>query len=133
VPFSDSCEDATTIPETGGRFIGNTATANPNYDASCDSASSLPPGAPDQVLRLELSEPRRVVLDMRGSAYHTLLAVREASECPGEELPFACFPDLGFIESYLDLDLDAGAYLVQIDGYDGDAGPWQLDVFTAPR
>ena len=132
VPFSDDCETAAVIPETGGHFSGNTATAGANYVASCDSAWSEPPGAPDQMLRLSLTEPRRVIFDMRGSEYETLLVVRRADECPGAELEFGCSPNFGLADSYLDLTLDSGDYFVQIDGYDQASGPWQLEVFTAP-
>lgn len=132
VPFSDSCEKALLIPESGGRFYGNTATLTPSYDASCDYSRTVPPGSPDQMLRLNLSEPRRVVFDMRGSEYDTLLVVRSAESCPGDEVSFGCSPSLGLGPSYLDLDLPAGEYFVQIDGYAGAAGPWQLDVFTRP-
>jgi hypothetical protein len=47
------------------------------------------------------------------------------------ELPLACAPGYRAGRSYLDLDLQAGDYFIQIDGYDGDAGAWKLDVFTA--
>ncbi|HEY6726039.1 MAG TPA: hypothetical protein VI197_18520 [Polyangiaceae bacterium] len=132
VPFSDDCETAAVIPETGGHFYGNTATLGPNYEASCDSARSGPPGAADQMLRLSLSEPRRVIFDMRGSEYDTLLVVREGDTCPGAELASACSPNFSVADSYLDLQLPSGDYFVQIDGYAGDSGPWQLEVFTAP-
>lgn len=132
VPFSDDCETAAVIPETGGQFSGNTATLGPNYEASCDYSRTEPPGASDQMLRLSLSEPRRVVFDMRGSEYDTLLVVRKADACPGAELAFACSPNFGVAASYLDLELESGDYFVQIDGYAGASGPWQLEVFTAP-
>lgn len=130
VPFSDTCDQAITIPETGGTFVGNTATVNADYGASCDFVLRVPPGAPDQLLKLALSRPRRVILDMRGSEYETLLLVRSGDECPGEEVVQACAPDFGSGYSYLDLSLDTGDYYIQIDGYDGAAGPWQLEVFT---
>jgi len=38
------------------------------------------------MLRLELTAPQRVVFDMRGSEYYTLLDVRKATSCPGEEV-----------------------------------------------
>jgi len=132
VPFSDDCETAAVIPETGGHFSGNTATAGANYVASCDYSRTEPPGGADQMLRLSLSEPRRVIFDMRGSEYDTLLVVRRADACPGEELAFGCSPNFGLGDSYLDLELASGDYFVQIDGYAQDSGPWQLEVFTAP-
>jgi hypothetical protein len=80
-------------------------------------------------LRLELDEPKRVVFDMRGSSYRTLLQVRRGPECPGESVTFGCAPALGTGPSYLDMQLPAGTYNVFVDGYDGEKGPWQLDVF----
>jgi hypothetical protein len=76
--------------------------------------------------------PHRVIFDMQGSDYATMLSVREGRFCPGAELPDACTRTFRGAPSYLDLDLQAGDYFVQIDGYDGASGPWKLDVFTAP-
>jgi hypothetical protein len=132
VPFSDDCESAIVIPEIGGHFLGNTAALGANYAASCDNVRSEPPGAPEQMLRLNLSEQRRVIFDMRGSEYETMLVVRSADGCPGDEVALGCSPNFGLGESYLDLALPAGDYFVQIDGYYGASGPWQLDVFSAP-
>lgn len=132
VPFSDDCEQVVTIPESGGRFSGNTGNAFPDFSAGCDVGGQSPGGAPDQILRLRLTEPRRVVLDMQGSAYQTMLSVRAGDLCPGAELPLSCAPGYPATRSYLDLNLQAGDYFVQIDGYDGDYGAWKLDVFTSP-
>jgi len=128
---ADECADAVLIPEQGGRFEGNTLNLYADYSASCDYGGAGPTGATDQMLRFELSEPRRVVLDMQGSDYDTLLVVRHDDACPGSEVSRGC--SVGFTESrsFLDLTLEAGAYLVQIDGYNGAAGKWVLEVFTA--
>lgn len=131
VAFSDTCEDAITIPETGGRFIGNTQNANPDYAASCDFGGAPSGGGRDQMMKLNLSERRRVILDMGGSDYETLLVVREANECPGREVPLSCVPGYVVGRSYLELTLDAGDYYVQVDGYGSDSGPWRLDVFLS--
>jgi hypothetical protein len=133
VPFADDCESLVTIPETGGRFSGNTGNVLPDFSGGCDVGGQAEAGAPDQMLKLSLSAPRRVVLDMQGSAYETMLSVRSGKFCPGVELPLACAPGYRAGRSYLDLDLQAGDYFIQIDGYDGDSGAWKLDVFTAPR
>jgi hypothetical protein len=130
VAIADSCETAQLIPQTGGRFVGNTAGMNATHDAPCDRSTVDGNGAPEQVLSLTLTEPRRVILDMRGSSYRTLLEVRRGPSCPGETLRNACAPTLGFGVSYLDLDLEAGQYYLYVDGYDEDKGPWQLEVFT---
>jgi hypothetical protein len=135
VPFADDCEGMLTIPELGGRFTGNTSNAFADFSAGCDVGGQAEGGAPDQILRLALSEPRRVILDMQGSTYETMLSVRAGPNCPGVELPSSCATGLapGAGRSYLDLDLAAGDYLVQIDGYNGASGAWTLNVFTAPH
>jgi hypothetical protein len=132
VPFADDCDGLVTIPQTGGRFSGNTGNAFPDFDGGCDVGGQEDGGAPEQMLKLSLSAPHRVIFDMQGSGYNTMLSVREGKFCPGVELPLACAPGYGASRSYLDLDLQAGDYFVQIDGYDGASGPWKLDVFTAP-
>lgn len=131
VPFSDDCDAAVSIPEAGGRFTGNTSNAFPDFDAGCDVGGQAPGGAPDQLLKLHVTAPRRVILDMQGSAYDTMLSVRKGPSCPGAELQLACAAGYGASRSFLDLELQAGDYFIQIDGYDGDKGPWKLDVFTA--
>jgi hypothetical protein len=132
VPFADDCGGLVTIPETGGRFSGNTANAFPDFNGGCDVGGQAEGGAPDQMLKLSLGAPHRVIFDMRGSGFATMLSVREGKFCPGVEMPLSCAPGYGATRSYLDLDLQAGDYFVQIDGYDGASGPWKLDVFTAP-
>jgi hypothetical protein len=129
VAFADECPSAVTIPPGGGRFEGNTSGWYADYDAGCDFGGGPLGGAPDQMLRLELSEERRVILDMRGSEYDTLLAVRRGPACPGDELNLACSSGSPDAQSFLDLTLPAGVYFVQIDGYDEASGRWLLDVF----
>jgi hypothetical protein len=132
VPFAENCDAPVSIPEWGGRFSGNTSNAFPDFSAGCDVGGQPEGGAPDQLLKLSLSAPRRVILDMRGSAYQTLLSVRQGELCPGSELPLACAPGYWSSRSFLDLELQAGDYFVQIDGYNGESGAWRLEVFTAP-
>ncbi|MEB2311313.1 MAG: putative metal-binding motif-containing protein [Sorangiineae bacterium] len=131
VPFADTCETAIDIPADGGRFLGNTANASADYEAGCDLGGQPAGGAPDQMLRLKLSRPRRVVLDMKGSGYDTLLDVRRADTCPGTELAAACAAGYYQDKSFLSLLLPAGEYFVQVDGYRGGSGEWSLDVFVA--
>jgi hypothetical protein len=132
VPFADDCEALVTVPEVGGRFSGNTSNAFADFSAGCDVGGQLEGGAPDQMLKLHLNDPHRVIFDMEGSSYETMLSIREGTFCPGAELPLACAPGYREGKSYLDLELPAGDYFIQIDGYDGDSGAWRLDVFTAP-
>jgi hypothetical protein len=128
VPFADTCASATSIAETGGFYQGNTSNASADYSAGCDVTGVLPGGAPDQILKLTLSQKKRVIFDMQGSTYDTLLDVRKGDTCPGLEMPGAC--SAGYLpqQSFLDLTLDAGIYWVQIDGYDDEKGVWFLDV-----
>jgi hypothetical protein len=133
VPFADGCEDALLIPPGGGFFVGNTAGATADLGASCDDAGGPPGGAPDRLLRLELTERSRVVLDATGSSYRALLDVRSGADCPGVEVPLACTvttPSAG--AAFLDLVLEAGTHHVQIDGRGGESGPFQLDVHVVP-
>jgi hypothetical protein len=132
VTTSDGCLDAITIPETGGFFTGDTTGAAADFDASCDTAGVPLGGAPDRIMKLVLTQQRRVVLDMQGSFYATLLNVRSGAACPGVEITNGCFVGLSGAKSFLDLTLDAGTYWIQIDGYGGDYGKWNLDVRVVP-
>jgi len=130
VAFADTCDEAHAIPLQGGLFQGNTSNASSQYVAGCDQAGGATQGAADQMLRLDLPGPRRVLFDMRGSTYRTLLNIRKGPACPGAEVPGAC--SVGFYQqrSFLDLDLEAGTYFVQVDGFFGESGAWFLDVYV---
>jgi hypothetical protein len=128
VPFADTCATALVIDEKGGFYQGTTANAQADYSAGCDTAGTGPAGAPDQMLKLTLSAPQRVIFDMQGSSYATLLDVRKGDTCPGAEIPRGCSAGYVALRSFLDMTLDAGTYWVQIDGYAGEQGTWFLDV-----
>jgi hypothetical protein len=128
VPGSEGCADAVAIDPQGGFYQGNTGNAVADLSASCDFAT--PTGAPDQLLKLTLGSPRRVVFDMRGSDFDTLLDIRSGPSCPGDEVPSACAVFSSGDRSFLDLELSAGDYFVQIDGYAGASGNWFLNVFV---
>jgi hypothetical protein len=128
VPFADTCASATAIAETGGFYQGNTSNAAADYSAGCDVAGVPPGGAPDQMLKFTLPVKKRVVFDMQGSSYPTMLDVRRGSVCPGVEMPGSCSVGYLALRSYLDLTLDPGIYWVQVDGYASSAGTWFLDV-----
>jgi hypothetical protein len=130
VAFADECVSALTIPETGGRFEGNTSGQYADYDAGCDAGGGTPGGAQDQMLRFELEEERRVILDMRGSEFDTLLVVRRGPGCPGEEV--SCSAGTSSGRSFIDQTLPEGMYYVQIDGFDNASGHWLLDVYIEP-
>lgn len=128
VAGAEGCANPMTIGEAGGFFQGNTGNAEHDLTASCDFAT--PSGAPDQLLRLVLERPRRMIFDMRGSDFETLLNVRRGPSCPGEEVGDGCVVMGGGDRSFLDKDLPAGEYFVQIDGYAGASGSWFLDVYS---
>ncbi len=129
---ADDCTNAHLIPETGGFFTGDTTSASANFSAGCDMSTQGLAGARDQLLRLTLSQARRVVFDMSGSAHTTLLSVRAGSQCPGIEVAGGCSPGLSISRSFLDLSLSAGTYWIQVDGYAGSVGRWNLDVRVLP-
>ncbi len=130
VVFADDCSDVVQIPETGGLFEGNTANVTAQYPGSCDQGGGTPQGAPEQMLRLDLTAQRRVIFDMRGSGYRTLLDVRRGPSCPGAAMTSSCAVGYYPQRSYLDLTLEPGVYFVQVDGFAGDSGPWFLNVFV---
>jgi hypothetical protein len=112
----------------GGFFTGDTSTAKADYEEGCDAANQPAGGAPDQVLALNLAQPSRVVLDMEGSSYTTLLEVTQGPDCPGEPVLDACYVGFRTEKSFLDLELEAGVYWIVVDGYAGAEGAWNLDV-----
>ena len=128
VPFANNCADRLTAPAAGAFFQGTTANAQADFEAGCDQGGQPPGGAPDQILELTLTEPKRVVLDMQGSTYSTLLSVREGPSCPGSELPLSCAAGYYPERSFLDLDLQPSTYFILVDGYAGQSGPWFLDI-----
>jgi hypothetical protein len=65
---------------------------------------------------------------MMGSFYTTILDVRQGATCPATEVVNACYVGFNASRSFLDLTLDPGTYWVQVDGYNGDRGPWNLDM-----
>jgi hypothetical protein len=132
VTGADTCGAAFDIPAAGGFFTGDTTNAMADIDEGCDASNGPPGGAPDQVLRLVLTQPRRVVLDMQGSTYTTILDVRQGPSCPGPEVSNACYVGFGPERSFLDLTYAAGTYWIVIDGYAGARGAWNLDVRVLP-
>ncbi len=86
--------------------------------------------ATDQHLALQTKS--RVVLDMSGSGYATMLSVRSGASCPGSELPLSCAAGYSADRSFLDLSLESGDYYIQVDGYAGASGAWSLDIYVTP-
>jgi hypothetical protein len=125
---ADDCSSFIDVPSSGGELYGDTTNHVASFDESCDYGGVQQYGAPDQILRLVLPQPQRVILDMSGSTYTTLLSLRQGTTCPGVELPGACNFSFSGPRSFLDEELQAGTYWIVIDGYDMAVGPWDLDV-----
>lgn len=132
VSGAEACASAVDIPEGGGFFTGDTSNANADFDMACDAPGQSGGGAADQVLRLVLTQRRRVVFSMEGSSYTTILDVRSGPTCPGVPLQDACYVGYTGLRSFLDRFLDPGTYWVFVDGYAGSKGAWNLDVHTTP-
>lgn len=127
---AEDCDTVLDIPLGGGSLQGNSSSAKADFSASCDVGSFSQFGAADHLLRLTLTERRRVFFDMEGTAFPTVLSVRKGPDCPGKEV--ACASAFDGPRSTLDLILDAGEYYVQVDGYAGAEGQWFLEVFEGP-
>jgi hypothetical protein len=114
---------------SGGYFTGDTSTTTANYEQPCDAPGN-PMGANDQVLTMTLAQPQRVVLDMEGSVYTTLLDVEQGPSCPGMPVTDGCYVGFGAQRSFLDLELQPGQYWIIVDGYSGQKGAWDLSVWV---
>jgi hypothetical protein len=132
VGVSDNCAAPFTLPEAGGFFTGDTTGATADFGAGCDAPGQPINGAKDQLMKLDLAQKQRVVFDMSGSFYTTVLDLRQGATCPGTEVTNACYVGFTAGKSFLDLTLAPGPYWVQVDGYNGDRGPWNLDVRVLP-
>lgn len=133
VGASDNCTAPFTLPSAGGFFVGDTTGSIPDFNAGCDAPGQPIGGAKDQIMRLDLTQERRVVMEMSGSAYTTILDVRKGATCAAAaELAGACFVGFSADKSFLDLTLASGTYWLQVDGYNGDRGPWNLDLRVLP-
>jgi hypothetical protein len=84
------------------------------------------------VLALNLAQRQRVVLDMEGSTYTTILDVRQGPSCPGMPVSSGCYVGFGAQKSFLDLTLEAGPYWIVVDGFQQSKGAWNLDVRVLP-
>jgi hypothetical protein len=134
VSGNETCEDAYTIPSTGGIFMGDTSRMENDYvPDSCGGSSP----SNDAVFRLELTESKevRVHLDaMFDSVFDTVLyrftdSGDGADSCAsGKERN--CDDDGGSgNNSMLDETLDAGVYYYVVDGFGVDsAGKYVLNV-----
>ena len=117
---------------SGGYFTGDTTYATETFTSGCDSPSSPPGGEQAQVLKLTLAQDQRVVLDMEGSGYTTILDVREGPACPGSPTVNGCYVGFSTQRSFLDMELTTGPYFIVVSGFEGAKGAWALDVRVLP-
>jgi Putative metal-binding motif len=131
VAVADNCDDPLPVPAVGGFFTGDTARAGSDFTASCDLAGVAVGGSSDQLLALSFEDPTRLVLLSRGSEIPLLVNLRSGQTCPGTEVERGCFvadgPEQG---GYFERVLPAGDYWLQVMGYAGGAGRWELEIFT---
>ena len=126
---SDTCVAPFTLPSGGGFFSGDTTNSSADFNAGCDAPGQPFGSAKDQIMKLDVAQKQRVVFDMSSSTFTTLLDIRKGTSCASAaEVPGACFVGFSASKSFLDLTLDPGTYWVQVDGYNGDRGPWFLDL-----
>jgi hypothetical protein len=125
---SDSCASPMDIPPGGAFLTGDTSGAAADFDESCDAANQPPGGAPDQIFRLVLAQPKRVVLSTEGSTPLTIVSLRSGGACPGVEVKNGCHVGFFAARSFLDQTLPAGTHWIVVDGWAGQKGPWNLDV-----
>ena len=102
----------------------------PSLMSGCDAPNQA--GERAQVLALNLTKQQRVVLDMEGSSYETLLELRQGPSCPGDPVNNGCYVGFGAQRSFLDIELTAGSYWIYAAGYNGADGAWDLDVRVLP-
>ncbi len=125
----DTCQSPVVdIPAAGGFFTGDTNGKGSEFDESCDVPNVPPGGAADQIMRLVLAQPRRVVLSMDGSTYDTILSLRAGNSCPGVEIVKGCNFSFSGARSFLDAVLAPGTYWIVVDGFGSQKGAWNLDV-----
>ncbi|CAN5288127.1 hypothetical protein BH09MYX1_BH09MYX1_39470 [soil metagenome] len=126
---ADTCaSQVVDIPADGGFFTGDTTGKASDFDESCDVPNVPPGGAADQIFRLVVTQPRRVVISMDGSTYDTLLSLRSGSACPGIELKNGCNFSFSGARSFIDTVVGPGTYWVIVDGFGNQKGAWNLDV-----
>lgn len=131
VAAADNCDDALSVPNGGAYFTGNTKHAGFDYTASCDLAGASLSGTPDQWLSMLFDEPTHLILHSTGSEIPLLLNLRSGEACPGKELQRACLiAGDAATGTYFERTLPAGQYWLQLMGYAGSSGRWQLEIFS---
>jgi len=85
-------------------------------------------GGRDEQWLLRLDQPTQVFLTTAGSSFDTVLYVRTGCDDFSPEL--ACNDDWEGVHAALDLFLEAGSYIVYVDGFGSEGGEYQLAAET---
>ena len=128
VTTADTCQDFVNVPAQGAFLQGDTTGKGAEFDEGCDATNLPMGGASDQIFRLVLPQPKRVVLSTDGATFPTILSLRKGAQCPGLEVMNGCNVGFGASRSFLDATLSADTYWIIVDGYAMQKGPWSLDV-----
>lgn len=118
----DVCADAEAL---GGASTTRRASLS-GYAA--DVSGSCSGAGPDRAYTLTLASPSHVVVTLSG--FDTVLHITRG--CGGAEV--GCHDDVSDSDrgSRLELDLEAGTYVVWVDAYDGEVGTFDLRVEVTP-
>ncbi len=109
------------IGPEGGVLEINTQGLENNYEARCGGQG------PEQPVIFRLDRPAQVLFRMGNSDYDTLIFLRTECDDPMTEL--ACNDDgPDGLDSYIDIHLEPGNYILFVDGYGGGSGTTQLSV-----
>lgn len=126
-PLERACRRAPALRP--GRTVRGDTTGSPRrFEATCAGGAA----SPDDIYRLSVRRPSRVVLDV-ASEYDAALHLRGDCLDPSSEL--ACNDDHeDNRHSRIERDLEPGTYYVIVDGFrDEAAGTYTLDVTVTPR
>lgn len=121
-PFSPTAIGALPFSDTG-----DTTGGIDNLDAVCPYTGST---SPDEWYELTLGSDSDVTISLCNSGYDTKTYVLES----GSLIEVGCNDDActspggGLFRSELFLNLPAGTYLIAVDGYLGEAGPYEINV-----
>ena len=117
---------ATVIAALPYNDFASTATAIDDYDETCPYNA---PGSPDVVYSYTPAATDTLVVSLCGSAYDTKMYVYENTYTPGS--PYACNDDYCDYQSEISfMEVTGGnTYYIVVDGYGGDAGDYDLNVF----
>jgi hypothetical protein len=117
-PVGDSCADPLVAPCLPYQFFSTTANRTDTYGNP----------APDEWTRFTLEEASHVVITLcgGGTVYDSYLSLLDA-DCVTEIL---YNDDSCDMQSEIAADLEAGTYVICVEGYESNSGEYQLDIIV---